>query len=345
MSKGKERIIYIYSPSSVVTGGSELLHQLCNSLNNRGYNAFMVYYPDNSADIPVPYIHYNVSCSKSVTDESQNVLILPEAFIDLGFKFKKLKKVHWWLSVDNFFILSILFISPIIYLKLWRKLFIKSIGAKIKYFFHTRKTGRVALLSYNYIKDPNILNLVQSKYAYEFLKEKKFKNISYLSDYINNSFNIGDDTVRNNVILYNPKKGIEFTKTLIAKFSQFKWIPIENMTYDQVNDLMTKSKLYVDFGNHPGKDRMPREAVLSGMCIITGIQGSAAYFDDVSILSKYKFDESKFDESRFEITINSIFENFEQEYTNFLEYKKLIQNSEHIFDNEVDEFVKTLNQC
>lgn len=337
------REIYVFCPSKVITGGAELLHQLCDSLNNKGHQSYMIYHPDYELDVPLPYRSYNVKVLKTVKDVPQNVLILPEAFIDLGYQFKSLKKVHWWLSVDNFFVLSLSFISPLVYLKLWPKLFLRSIGNKVKYFFDNLKSSRTVLLSYKYISDPCIINAVQSKYAFEFLKRHNFKNVFFLSDYINSFFFDTSASVRENVILYNPKKGIEFTKTLIAKFPDFKWTAIENMTYDQVNALMAKSKLYVDFGNHPGKDRMPREAVLSGMCIITGRQGSAAYFEDVTILDKYKFDESKIDVDDFEKLVNSIFDNFDIEYSNFLEYRMLIENSKQVFEDEVDNLIKMLN--
>lgn len=29
---------------------------------------------------------------------------------------------------------------------------------------------------------------------------------------------------------------------------------------------MRKAKVYIDFGFHPGKDRIPREAVMCGAC-------------------------------------------------------------------------------
>ena len=49
------------------------------------------------------------------------------------------------------------------------------------------------------------------------------------------------------------------------------------MTPEQVVDLMSESKVYIDFGNHPGKDRIPREAVINGCCVITGVRGSARF--------------------------------------------------------------------
>lgn len=55
---------------------------------------------------------------------------------------------------------------------------------------------------------------------------------------------------------------------------------------------MSKSKVYIDFGNHPGKDRIPREAAISGCIVITGKRGAAAFAEDVCIPETYKFDES-----------------------------------------------------
>ncbi len=40
---------------------------------------------------------------------------------------------------------------------------------------------------------------------------------------------------------------------------------------------MRKAKLYIDFGYHPGKERMPREACLLDCCLIIGKDGSAKY--------------------------------------------------------------------
>ncbi|NGY37419.1 hypothetical protein FQU23_007805 [Flavobacterium sp. XN-5] len=342
ISVNKERKIYIYCISNVVTGGTELLHQLCDVLNNKGFDAYMVYYPDADSPTPVSYKNYNLQLRKEIDDIPNNFLIMPEALIDLGINFKSIKKINWWLSIDNFFELSLLNLSPIIYLKLWPKLFFKVLGVKFKYFFKILKSARTGYLSYNYLFSDEDLNLVQSMYAYDFLKKNKFKNIYFLSDYLNTNFSNQKTNNRENIILYNPKKGLEFTKILINKFKNFRWVPIENMTYIEVSLLMQNSKLYVDFGNHPGKDRLPREAVLSGMCIITGMQGSAFYFEDVSIDSQYKFDELNFDFDRFEKIVMNVFDSYEEEYSNFLEYLQLIKNSRLKFESQVDDLIKIL---
>ena len=72
-------------------------------------------------------------------------------------------------------------------------------------------------------------------------------------------------------------------------FPNLHWKAIENMSTEEVAELLNRSKVYIDFGNHPGKDRFPREAAISGCCIITGQRGAAANDIDVMIPRSYKF--------------------------------------------------------
>ena len=41
------------------------------------------------------------------------------------------------------------------------------------------------------------------------------------------------------------------------------------MSANQVINIFKRTKIYIDFGYHPGKDKMPREAVLFNNCVIT----------------------------------------------------------------------------
>ena len=95
---------------------------------------------------------------------------------------------------------------------------------------------------------------------------------------------------RKRQILYNPKKGLEVTKRIMAELPDEKFIPIVNMTVSEIKSLMEESMLYIDFGNHPGKDRIPREAAMCRCCVITNREGSAAYYEDVSIPNEYRVD-------------------------------------------------------
>ena len=61
----------------------------------------------------------------------------------------------------------------------------------------------------------------------------------------------------------------------ISKFTNYKMIELKNLNSSKIINILKKTKIYLDFGYHPGKDRMPREAVLFNNCIITNRKGSA----------------------------------------------------------------------
>jgi hypothetical protein len=61
------------------------------------------------------------------------------------------------------------------------------------------------------------------------------------------------------------------------------------MTDEEVTSLLRRSRAYVDFGPHPGMDRLPREAALAGCVVITNREGAAAYDEDLPLPSMYKF--------------------------------------------------------
>jgi len=57
-------------------------------------------------------------------------------------------------------------------------------------------------------------------------------------------------------------------------------MPIENMPADTVHETLLKSQIYIDFGHHPGKDRIPREAAMSGNIVFLHERGAAAFHLD-----------------------------------------------------------------
>ena len=60
------------------------------------------------------------------------------------------------------------------------------------------------------------------------------------------------------------------------------------MTEREVEDCLSQAKVYIDFGGHPGKDRIPREAALCGCCVVTGRRGAAGNDVEVPINQSYK---------------------------------------------------------
>lgn len=101
-----------------------------------------------------------------------------------------------------------------------------------------------------------------------------------------------------------------------------QWVPIENKTPSEVVKLLLKSKVYVDFREHPGKDRFPGEAAICGCCIITGKKGSAGNPIDIPISENYKFEN---DEGQLDLIIEKardILVSFDKRSQDFDDYRE-----------------------
>lgn len=315
--------IYVLCPADFKTGGTELLHQLAYELNESGLNANIVYIRQKSSvsNTPREFQKYiksedNIVNLHDILDSKENIFIVPETFIYKLRKFKKIKKVIWWLSVDNY-------TQRYENKNIWN---FKSIRSIIKEFILKKD-----------IANSN-LHLVQSEYARDYLEKKGLTNIKKLSDYLNETY-LTDINLNNiekkDIVLYNPKKGYEFTQKLIKTNPSLNWQPIENLTTEEVRDLLLQSKVYVDFGNHPGKDRFPREAAMSGCCIITGKKGSAKFYEDVSIPDEYKFEQTDKNIQSIINKISSCLNDYEELISDFQIYREVIKNERKEFEENI----------
>jgi hypothetical protein len=315
--------INVLCPGGSVTGGPELLHQLVHTINQNGGNANIVYFPFNKKfDIPSEYEKYHVKIVQNTTVSSDSIVIIPE--IATGFlKYYKTNRVFiWWLSVDNYF-----------------KAMPNNIYQKIK--FLVKKSIRHQNSPLSLDNMAGVEHLTQSYYAKEFLLAHGYQS-EMLSDYLNDNHFINNMflTDKVNIISYNPKKGYEYTKKLIEKFPEIKFIPIVNMTASQVSKLLMKSKVYIDFGNHPGKDRIPREAAMADCVVITGRAGSAKNAIDIAVDSKYKLDTNSHDfEDNFKLIIDDVFCNFNDKLRDFSSYRDKIIDEKNEFNCQVIEFM------
>lgn len=320
----KYKKLIILCKGNSVTGGSELVHQLCHELSNLNRNAYVCYYPFHiNYKIPDEYGIYNVE-QCNFEDNNKNIIILPEVSTRYAWKIKKSMTGIWWLSVDNYY----------------RK---KRDNVVKDHFKYLKDLIRLRLMPIFLMR--KYLHFAQSKFAYNHLKNCKLKP-DYLSDYLNPVHFLESKVIKENIILYNPVKGKSVTQKLIDNNKDFNFIALENLSSKKVQELFNRAKLYIDFGNHPGKDRMPREAVMANCCIITGKRGSAKNNIDIPILTKYKFnDEKMIDNSSFRNLVTSIFSNFEDNLNNFTDYKNKIINEKDVFQKQVKTiFTKILNE-
>lgn len=295
--------MYVACPSSFQTGGTEALHALALELRNLGLNAFM-FYKDvklNQDVVGERFKCFNIPYVLEIEDSIENVLVVPEIYSFLLNSCEYIQKVFWWLSVDN-------------------------------YFLTENKDNRI---NFN---DKSILHLAQSWYAWDFLKSKKVTRRAFLADYLRDDFfEVSPDYTsksRRDIVLYNPQKGLKTTQSIIEAAPELEFVALENMTPQQIRDICLRSKIYIDFGQHPGKDRFPREAGVLGNIVITGDRGSAAFDEDVPILPQYKIRQDVMDVAEVVTLLKDCQKNYDKRINDFKYFREFIKidKAKFIFD-------------
>lgn len=310
--------VYVACPNNHVTGGVELLHQLCHELNKYAWIEACIWYPvlplegEFTNPQPKEYDEYDNRWIMTKIPEEGSTLVFPEIWANRTNEkeFSKRKKIIYWESVDNY-LLNTPFEDALKFPK-------------------------------------GIIHLAQSHYAMDFLKNQckvPEDDIIYISDYINESYlNAVPSMGKKRQVVYNPAKGYEFTQKVIEKMPSVDFIPIQNMSKEQVRDLLCESALYIDFGNHPGKDRIPREACTCGCCVITSTKGSAKFFDDVPINDCYKIDIDADDAvDHCKRMITDVLDNLDYHDAYFASYRQQIAAERKWFEYGVESLANRLN--
>lgn len=296
---------YILCPQNFTTGGVETLHQLSFKLRALGIKAYMVYFPETKEPvIPEQYIQkYSPAFVDVVDDEENNVLIIPEIYIDHSLdKYTKIKRVIWWLSVDNYLVQTLARKAP----------------------------------DLRFVKMRNFYNLVQSAHTNAFLVRHGVTVHGYMSGYISPAF-IEEkiDRPKSDIVLYNPKKGFEFTSKLLKAAPDINWMPLQNMNPMEVKEAFLSAKVYIDFGNHPGRDRFPREAAVTRCCIITGTRGSAAFYEDLPIPNEFKFKEAASDAGDIVEKIKTCLAGYEKQIHHFHIFHETVKGEERKLETDI----------
>lgn len=314
--------ILVVCPHFVQTGGPEALHQLCDQLNrSQRVSAKMVYCRTNGFTVscvlqprtPLSYHRYNAPSVdhdpfQEEEEEGGNLsqlLIWPECWTNQMLDYMSSGPqptspcVIWWLSVDN-------------------------------------NTGRFREWERN-----DIIHLYQSEYARQHLLKNKATHILPMTEYISDPPKPGDKD-RTIDVVFNPVKGIHFTDEIRKRSEplvQFR--PIGGgadgrirISPEEVRNLLQQAKVYIDFGPHPGMDRLPREAALAGCVIVTNTKGAALYQQDVPLPQRYKV--AKFDTEAIHKLLMDILKNFEERSEEMGHYRKWINGQAAEMKNCVD---------
>lgn len=310
------------------TGGVELLHQLVHTLTVSGVDACITYYPFfKASEVPAAYAEYRVPMRKfSDIEQDDSVYVVPEVLTYLLARLAPERCVVWWLSVDNYFGSATWRFSLGNFFLPWHFSNVDRAGSRVR---QVRK------------------HLYQSEYARLFLASKGLTNVLPLSDYINPQYieaaekSISGD--RDDIILFNPAKGREQTERIMQAMPNDRFVPIVGMKREEVIELLKRSKIYLDFGNHPGKDRIPREAASLGCVVVTNRRGSASNNVDIPIPDDYKIDDGDGEFSgKVRAICHLVLADFAAHSRRFAHYRQSITQERKRFDAETTAFASQI---
>lgn len=297
--------IFVCCPGGAVTGGPELLHQLVHALRGMGRDARICYFPfDRHFDKPAAYAAYDAP-SAHIEDTPGSTVILPEVATRLARPLRQARVFIWWLSVDNYYVI-------------FRDNALLDLVRRIR----SRLRGRLGLSALK-----GCGHFTQSRYARDFLAARGIPS-EMLTDCLGDAHLASDEgsAAREDIVLYNPRKGMRITRALIASAPDVRFLALAGLSAAGVREALGRAKVYIDFGHHPGKDRFPREAAMAGCCVITGRRGAAANDSDVPIPARYKLDERAPDfTQRFLHVAQAVFDDYDACAADFSTYRERIR--------------------
>lgn len=304
-------------PANIATGGTEGIHNLVHYLNLAGAEAKILYTgKDLSNPQPKQYEKYQCEYLTEFPQDFDGCVIFPEVFANqvVEDKYKNCLTAVNWQGVDVY---------------KWN---------------NPEKTHGI------FLQNKNTVHIANSEYAVQYLKSLGLDSIK-ISDCLNDAYfqEFDEEFERDNYILYNPTpvKLTRFQRNVMAKCATeygLKFLPLSNYTQDELINIFRHSKLYIDFGAFSGRERLPREAVMCGCCIITSINGTAAYFKDNSIPVKYTCCEEDYAIQ----AILDVLKHYYEYKTDFDEYRHLLKQDKLNYPGEVKELYNALlshNTC
>jgi len=253
------------------SGGPDCLHQLAGAVKRRGYYSAIVY-PPFQIDGVLPYykeiydIHAVETRDENI-DDPDTVQVFPAGWgpdywpmsQDAPFCVKpsgnnpfKSTKIMYWLGFTEW--------------QLWQN------------------AGYDCPVDLHHPHLQKMYHACQSQFIYDYLIGSNLINseqIFFVREHTVDAFLHNEEDIqkslphRKNIVLYNPAKGPQNANILIdvCKDIDCEFIPIQKMSHQEISELGMKSKVYIDFGPFPGREKIHREMAICGCTIITGSDG------------------------------------------------------------------------
>jgi hypothetical protein len=132
---------------------------------------------------------------------------------------------------------------------------------------------------------PNFIT--QSYYGQGFLRTVLGRDSHLITDPIR-IIDVEPQDRQRDLVVYNGAKGRWMIPHLIERMPDVTFVPLENMSYREVVETVGRAALYVELGNLPGRDRMPREAAHLGTPVVFIARGSAYCWADAPVPPTYR---------------------------------------------------------
>ncbi|MFT6607408.1 MAG: hypothetical protein ACJA2X_002618 [Halocynthiibacter sp.] len=181
-------------------------------------------------------------------------------------------------------------------------------------------------------------HLCQSAYAREFVLAHGGEKVEMFSDFTD----IGDlgespfTADRKFDVAYLPNKANGAEAALEQLSRTYKVVALRNMSREDIKETLFQTKIFLDFGHHPGKDRVPREAALCGAIPLVRRQGAAAVYEDVPLPDELLIEtRCFFDLDDLQARVAQILEDTQKWNLELSDYRDWIMAEEVRFDSEV----------
>ena len=293
--------IYILSPY-LGSGGPRALHNLCDTCIQLGLDAYICYFYENPKNITTIYpefSNYNINVVKK-EDIEQNS--------------------RNWIIIPEY--------GP------WVSTLDLFKNMKRAYWWLSVDNNQNMFKEWD---NNNILHLYQTTYSLMHIIKNNGKIYLPLMDPIHDDYFRIANLNKENIICYNPLKD-KLTPTIKHLFN-YESIPLIKLSRRDVFNTLQKSKIYIDFGHHPGRENIPREAcILRNIIITTSQRGSAQYFDDMPISPDYKFKDDEIE--KIVNTVNNCIINYDTKIKEFRIYRNLIRGQKNIFHEHIKQIFK-----
>ena len=270
----------ILSPSGIRTGGPEACFQLSDTLIQNGFDAEiwlvtsddvgflqdalkektrlrdLVLVVPERRNLIAEYSGYKFKPFARCSPSDEVVFVLPEVYLGFMPFFAGMQVLVWWLSVDNAF-------------------------------------SALSSINLNSLRTPDVRHAVQSVYAERFVSALGFESTP-LTDYtvVGNVVDLPLSERPLKLAVSAGPKVISDLNALIRSIGEripgVEIVPIVGLSQSQVSEALSTSRLFIDLGKLPGKDRMPREAIMLGTNVIIAWAGAGMHAGDFPIDAMYR---------------------------------------------------------